>query len=746
MNAPAHASPPPLGLRHDLLAGIAVFFVSVPLSLGVAHASGAPLLAGILTAIIGGVVTGALSGAHLAVSGPAAGLTAVTLWGMNELGSFDALLTAVVIAGLLQLALAWARGDLAARMMPSGVVGGMVAAIGLLLIVKQVPHMLGYDFEAFGVEEFSTTPLDVDEAYRDPHPDAERNSFTILLNAVRLFHPTALFIGLACFGFLIAWERAFPRLAQAIPGRLSVVFVGVALDALVRALFPDAALSASHMVQVPHLDGLRSFVDATTTPHFGALLRPITYYVALVIAVVASLETMITVDAIDRIDPLRRKTDTRRELLAQGIGNTLVGLVGGLPVTAVFVRSSVNIAAGARTKRSAVFAGLLMIVAMLFAEPLMNRVPLATLGAILVSVGLQLFSPRALWEMRHRNVAVAAPYFVTIAGVVLTNLLFGIIAGLACAVVFILAGMMRAENFSVEADGHLTRIRLGEDLTFFHKAKLEQALEAVPDGRVVYIDGSRSLFVDEDIIDAIERYRSRARTRGIAVVVGGIGRISSYTTEHRRSMDDEYARLIANNREWVRQKLEEDAEFFDRSSGGQSPHFLFIGCSDSRVPAETITKTQPGDLFVHRNIANIVSLSDVNMLSVLQFSVDVLNVSHIIVCGHYRCGGVKAALSHKSFGLIDNWITPIKLVVQQHANELAAINDPEAYERKVIELHVAEQVRNLLKTSVVQNALKKYGSPKVHGWVYDLKTGLINDLAIDVDPARELHPVFRFDK
>ena len=209
-------------------------------------------------------------------------------------------------------------------------------------------------------------------------------------------------------------------------------------------------------------------------------------------------------------------------------------------------------------------------------------------------------------------------------------------------------------------------------------------------------------------------------------------------------MQDEYEKLLKNNQEWVREKLSTDPDFFAKKGTGQAPQFMFIGCSDSRVPENTITKTEPGQIFVHRNIANVVSLSDINLLSVLQYSVEVLNVKHLIVCGHYGCGGVHAAIGQTSLGLIDNWISQIKLVVTGHAEELRRIKDPEEHERRVIELHVIQQCRNLYKTSIVQNALRKFGYPKIHGWVYDLNTGLIKDLNLELDLDRDFEEVFRY--
>jgi carbonic anhydrase len=291
----------------------------------------------------------------------------------------------------------------------------------------------------------------------------------------------------------------------------------------------------------------------------------------------------------------------------------------------------------------------------------------------------------------------------------------------------------------------MTRIELHQEVTFFHKVRLSGILENCPENSVVEIDGSNARSVDHDVLDLIELFCQRAPQKNIKVMVGGIALMSSLSEEQKREMQAEYDQLLQNNSNWVQACLEKDPQFFETLGQGQKPTFLFIGCSDSRVPAETITRTEPGKLFVHRNIANVVSLHDMNLMSVLQYSVEHLVVPHIIVCGHYGCGGVRAAISSESYGLIDHWVHPIKRVVKDYQVELSQILDPEQRERRIIELHVLQQVRNVLKTGVVQNSLRKLGIPKVHAWVYDIQTGKINDLKANLNLEDDIHPIFHFD-
>lgn len=410
-------------LRRDIPAGIAVFFVAVPLCLGIAHASGAPLLAGLISGIVAGLVIGSLSPSQLSVSGPAAGLTAIVLAAKQGLGSYEAVVTAVVLAGLLQLVLGVAKAGFLASFFPSAVVRGMLAAIGVLLILKQMPHLVGYDFEEMGVMEFPLSPEDLDERYDDAHPAAEANTFTLLMHALGLFKKGALIIGVSALAVLVAWDRWVQKRLKSVPGSVVVVALGVALDALFQAVAPGLALQRSHLVQLPEIGSMASLSAAMTFPKLSALANPQLYFYAATFAIVASLESLLSIEALDKIDPERPTTPTNRELIAQGIGNVVSGMLGGLPITAVVVRSSVNLSAGAKSKASTVLHGVLLVVALFLLRPVINRVPLSALAAVLVYTGFKLASPKAFKEMLRHGYNQAIPYVVTIAAIILTDLL-----------------------------------------------------------------------------------------------------------------------------------------------------------------------------------------------------------------------------------------------------------------------------------------------------------------------------------
>ena len=730
--------------RRDLPAAVAVFFVAVPLCLGIAHASGAPMLAGLVAGIVGGIVVGILSPSQLSVSGPAAGLTAIVLTAKQGLGSYEAVVTAVALAGVIQLGLGALKAGFLASFFPSAVVRGMLAAIGVILVLKQLPHLVGYDVEEMGVLEFPLRAEDLDERYGDDHPFAEVNTLTVLVHAFRLLKKGALVIGVLGLGVLFAWDRWVAKRVKVLPGSVVVVLLGVALDEVFRAAAPSLALEGSHLVQLPTFASPGALWAGITTPSVAALGDPKLYFYAATIAIVASLESLLSVEALDKLDPDRRVTPTNRELVAQGAGNVISGLLGGLPITAVVVRSTVNLSAGARTKASTIVHGALLAAALLFMGPFINRIPLAALAAVLVYTGFKLASPKAFREMLRHGYNQWVPYLITIFAIVFTNLLMGVAIGFVVSSFFILRNSYVSTCFDLETYGRFKRVVLAREVTFLQKARLMETLEGIEPGCMVEIDGMACTYIDPDIVDVIEEYRESAAHRDIQVLIAGIPRLAQFTPRFEKLMQDEYDKLLANNREWVKENLSADPEFFKRKGNGQAPHFMFIGCSDSRVPENTITKTEPGEIFVHRNIANLVSLSDINLLSVLQYSVEVLDVKHIIVCGHYGCGGVRAAMGQASLGLIDNWISQIKLTVKNNEAELEKIQDQDGRERRVVELHVIQQCRNLYKTSIVQSAIRKFGFPKVHAWVYDVETGFIKDLNLELDLDRDFAEVFRY--
>jgi len=499
-------------LWDDLPAGLVVFFVAVPLCLGIALASGAPLFSGLLAGIIGGIVVGALSGSPLGVSGPAAGLAVIVAGAIESLGTFEAFLVALVLAGLLQIALGIARAGVLAYFFPSAVIKGMLTGIGLLIVLKQIPHALGWDANPHG---------DLAFFQRD-----DETTFSELLRAFQHIDASAVLIATGSLGILILWDRVMVQRAKIfhlLQGPLVAVSFGIAFQLLALRFRPDWAIAPEALVQVPVINSLAEAGALITTPDWSQLGSPEIYLTALTLAIVASLETLLCVEATDKLDPDKRVTPTNRELVAQGVGNTLSGLVGGLPVTQVIVRSSANIQSGARSKSSAIIHGLLLLVSIGLIASVLNLIPLAVLASILLVVGYKLAKPSLFVSMYRLGASQFTPFVITVAAILLTDLLLGVLIGLAVGVLVILyRSYMNSHWVEVnESDdavsGHLVRLRLADQVSFLSRGAILRQLTEIPDGSHVEIDMSRNLFIDHDVLEILEDFEQSASNRGLDV-------------------------------------------------------------------------------------------------------------------------------------------------------------------------------------------------------------------------------------
>ena len=510
-------------IGQDAPAGLVVFLVALPLCLGISLASGAPLLAGVIAGIIGGILVSILSGSALSVTGPAAGLTVVVLSAIASLGSWPAVLAATAVAGVIQIILGLVRAGIIALYFPAAVIRGMLAAIGIILILKQLPHFFGADADYFEDMKF----LQVDGL----------NTFSAIGAAVKALSPGSVLVGSVALGLMLLWNTAPVRRqpwARLVPGALIAVVAAVALNQLLKAVAPDWQVRPVHLVKLPVLSSLSQLAGEMTFPDFSALRRPATYGVALTIAVVASLETLLSVEAVDNLDPQKRHTPTNRELMAQGAGNLVSGLLGGLPVTAVIVRSSANIAAGGQSKLSAIIHGLLLLVSLLFLGSILNLIPLSALAAVLLLVGFKLTTPalyRKQWALGREQFV---PFIITIVAVLFTDLLKGVSIGLVLGFFFILrdnakaGSYLRRDEAAEAAEGETAshmHLRLPEHVSFLNKASIVTTLEQLPAGSRVILDGSRSDVIDQDVLEAIEAFRQAAPARGIELELRGIRQV-----------------------------------------------------------------------------------------------------------------------------------------------------------------------------------------------------------------------------
>jgi MFS superfamily sulfate permease-like transporter len=497
-------------LRSDVFAGIVVFLVALPLCLGIATASGVEPFAGLMSGIIGGLVVALLSGSHLSVSGPAAGLVVIVVSAIASLGSFSAFLTAVLLAGALQFGLGMLRAGRFAAYVPTSVIKGMLAAIGILLIVKQLPLAAGLA-PAAGAGASS----------------AAAGAGTVAGTAGAALLPTpfggvsvaAALVALASLVLLLGWEtralRGF-RWVRAVPAPLAVVMLGIGVTLLLDAIAPSFALPTEHRVALRELESLGALVDAISLPDFTQIADPDVWGVALTLAIVASLETLLSLEAVQQIDPKRRAASPDRELKAQGIGNLLAGALGGLPITAVIVRSSANVHAGARSRWAAVIHGVLLLASVFVLTSMINLIPLACLAAILIHTGYKLAKPQLFLSVAREGFDRFAPFVATIIGVLATDLLVGIAIGLAASFALALrANVQRALTVAHHDDYYLLVFR--KDISFLGKVQLNHCLKQIPNGATLIIDASRADFIDVDVREAVEAFAQEAPQRGITI-------------------------------------------------------------------------------------------------------------------------------------------------------------------------------------------------------------------------------------
>jgi MFS superfamily sulfate permease-like transporter len=487
----------------DLFASIVVFLVAMPLCLGIALASGAPLHAGLLAGIIGGIVVGSLSGSPLSVSGPAAGLTTIVLSAIDRLGSYEAFLLAVLLAGIFQAILGFLKAGTIGHFVPASVIKGMLAAIGLILILKQIPHAVGFDRDFEGDQDF----FQQDGA----------NTITEIGEALGAFSAGAAIISVVSIAVIVLWDRPAIQkrnILPLIPGALIAVGVGVFLNQLFFSFFPFLALDQKHLVDMPNF--LQAGAGLITLPDFSRLSDPMIYGTALTITIVASLETLLSIEACDKLDPERRITPLNRELKAQGVGNTLSGLLGGLPLTAVIVRSSANVGAGARTKASAISHGIILLLSILFIPGILRMIPLSCLAGVLIVIGFKLTSPALYRDMFSRGKEQFLPFIVTVLAIVFSNLLQGVFIGLLVAIFFILRSNFREAIVFVN-DGNQYLLKLTKDVSFLNKSTLKTRFMSIPNNASLLIDGTAASFVDHDIKEAIRDFIETSKAKHITV-------------------------------------------------------------------------------------------------------------------------------------------------------------------------------------------------------------------------------------
>jgi carbonic anhydrase len=629
----------------DLKAGIIVFIVAVPLCLGIALASDAPLLSGLSAGIVGGILVGFISGSHLSVSGPGASLTAVVAAEIHALGSFSAFLMAVLLAGMIQIGLGVAQAGSLAAFFPISLIKGLMAAIGLILILKQIPHLVGHDLNPEGSLAFRQID--------------DQNTFSELFGLTGGIEPGASVIGLASLALLVVWSRWLPLKNSFIPAPMAVVLLGIGAQLWFEHLGEPWLLEPSHLVQVPVTENLGELFDLLRTPDFAQWANPAIYTAALTIAMVASLASLLNLKAADRIDPQQRTSPPSRELVAQGVGNVTCGLIGGIPVISEIVRSSVNTNSGGKTKLATIVHGLLLLISVPFIPTWMNMIPLSCLAAVLMHTGAKLASPSLVKQMWREGYNQFFPFATTVVAIVFTDPLIGSLIGLSVCIGFILhSNLRRPMHYYTEKHpgNDVVHIELPNQVSFLNRAALSSVLAEIPRNGHVLLDAQSTDYIDPDVFGLIREYKERTGpARGIKVSLLGFQdkydlrdrlQYVDYSTPELQATltPQQVLKILREGHERFRagRRLTRDWSRQIRATGkGQHPLAVVISCIDSRTPAELILDLGLGDIFSIR-VAGNVATPDV--LAGAEYGCAVAQAKLILVLGHTRCGAVTTAV------------------------------------------------------------------------------------------------------
>ena len=725
-------------LPQVLTSGLVVFLVALPLCLGIALASGAPLFSGLLAGIIGGIVVGSISGSQTSVSGPAAGLTAIVIAQIAKLGSFEAFLLAVLIGGVIQIGLGIVRAGSLSAFFPSSVIKGLLAAIGVILILKQIPHVFGHDTDPEGEMSFS-------------QPD-EQNTFSELLT---LFagdiHFGAAVVGLLSVALLLLWGRINLLKKSIVPGPLVVVLLGVGLHILFQQLGKPWAIGVSHLVQIPVAESASDLISFLRFPDFSQWANPAIYIAGVTIAIVASLETLLNLEAVDKLDFQNRNSPPSRELVAQGVGNVIAGLVGGLPVTSVIVRGSVNVNSGAKTNRSTIFHGFLLLTSVAFLPVYLNMIPLAALAAILLVTGFKLASPALFRQMWLEGRYQFLPFMITLLSIVFTDLLTGILIGLGVSVLFILNSSLRQpirRIVETHLAGDILHIELANQVSFLNRAALDSIFNETERGTHMLIDATGTDYIDPDILSLIRDYKSTiGPARGVSVSLRGFRikyqlhdeiQFADFSTRELkdRATAEQILEILreGNRRFHTGNRLSRDlGSQVYATAGEQNPMAVVLSCIDSRVPAELVLDLGIGDILSVRVAGNVIGNKS---LGSIEYGIVVEGVKLVLVLGHTRCGAVISTVEHlagsKEFAHstdcphLDSIVEELEPCVDhklcQGLNQMSS-EDRETFVDDVARKNVQRSVHEIIERSEVIRNLRDAGKVLVVGALYDVKSG-----------------------
>ena len=726
-------------LPNELAAGTVVFLVALPLCLGVALASGAPVFSGILAGIIGGVVVGVLSGSPLSVSGPAVGLSAIVAAKISELGSFENFLAALLVSGVLQVLLGLARAGSIAGFFPSSVIKGLLAAVGTLLILKQIPHAVGHDPDPEGEMSFFQTD--------------DKNTLTELASMLDDFQPGAMAVGIGSLLLLLLWGRVSFLKKSHVPAPLAVVLLGVLANEVFLKLGPFWSIDSTHLVEVPIASHWGQFPEFLSFPNLSAFQTPAVYMAGLTLAMVASVETLLGIEAVDKLDPQQRSSPPNRELIAQGVGNMIAGLVGAMPITALVVHGSVNVNAGAKTKASTILQGMLLLTAVALIPVWLRKIPIASLAAVLIVTGAKLAHPSLFKQMWRGGRSQFIPFMVTVLGIVFTDLPWGIMLGAATSIGFILrSNFLQPIHRVVErhVSGEVLRIGLPNQVSFFKRAILEKVLREVPHGGHVLLDARNTDYVDPDVLDLIEDFgKTIAPAHGVKLSKLGfkegyafeddIQFVDYSSRESQSALSPKGALEIlkaGNERFCSGHRIERDLTLQrSATADGQFPMAVIFSCIDSRTPVEMVFDLGLGDVFSVRIAGNIPRDK---VLGSMEYSCAVAGAKLLLVMGHSSCGAVNAAInlftSEKSVleatgcGNLEGLITELQKAVDPTEALAARTWQPAqraAYSDTVAKRNVLRAVHTIREKSQTLDTMVREQRLAIVAAFQDVKTGRV---------------------
>lgn len=740
MTLSSFASPFSKKFLNQYFAGVVLVVVALPLSLGIALASKAPLLSGMLGAIIGGLVVGILSGSEISVSGPSAALAALVVQTVTKLHSFESFLLALVVAGFFQIALGIVRGGFIAEFFPSSVIKGLLAATGLLIVFKQIPHLVGYDLIQFGDDTF----LEEDG----------RNTFTEIGNACAHYQLGALAVGVIALTLLVVWEnnKKFKKTSMAAP--LVVVAMGVGLSLLFRKIGEAWVISPSHLVQMPRITSFTGLWASFSFPDWKQLSSPLVYGAGLMLAASASLETLLNLEATQKIDPEQRLASPNRELIAQGVGNMLLGLIGGIPITCAIVRSRANIDAGGRTKIATITHGIILLACLLFLSQWLNEIPLAALAAVLIVLGAKLAAPKLFVSLWKEGPQQFFPFLITIIAILFSNLLFGVLIGLSVGLLFLFHSNLRSPMHQIlehHASGDVLRIELANQVNFLNRPALMKMFDEIPNNTHLLLDARCTDYIDPDIFSLIQNYlRTKAKVRNVTVSLLGFKdhypqlrdqiRFIDYSTQELQSklQPQQVVEILkeGNKRFYEGRPLRRDYQRqVQNTSQGQYPMGVVLSCIDSRAPVEMIFDAGLGDLFSIRIAGNVANEKE---LASMEYACLVAGAKLILVLGHSSCGAVRAAVD-----FFQQEVTANAAIGCQHLNHLLSgiqqSIDPATFSREefsseskrkqyvdeLAQANVLATIRAIHEQSPALGRLAEEGKVLIRGAFYDVGTGTI---------------------